>query len=100
MDAAMAIEDEKGHTCTNADGAPQNDDDDEEEPTSEEYEGGDDMSIDADDTVSQEEVENTFSKSPDKKEESEWRMSYNDTVEPSQQHEEDRSKINRAPVTG
>ncbi|XP_044970656.1 uncharacterized protein LOC123430889 [Hordeum vulgare subsp. vulgare] len=102
MDAAVAAEDENVHTGTVADGtAPQKEDShiriradgtpqnghEEEEDALEEYEGGDNMSANADGTGAQEEEEDTLYESPENDEDSEWRSA------PSQQQHEDRGKI-------
>lgn len=110
MDAALAAENENGHTGTiadgtapqnedshigkGADGTPQNEEGEEEEDASEEYEGGDNMSVDADGTGPQEEEEDVLLENPENEEDSEWRST------PSQQQKEDRDKIDNGFVVG
>ncbi|XP_044328904.1 myb-like protein X isoform X3 [Triticum aestivum] len=104
---AVAANDENGHTGTNADGtAPQEEDshigtaadgtpqNEEEEDASEEYEGSDNMSVDADGAGPQKEEEDALSENPDNEEESEWRSA------PSQQQKEDQDKIDNGFVVG
>ncbi|KAF7011242.1 hypothetical protein CFC21_025571 [Triticum aestivum] len=105
---AVAAEDENGHTGTNADGtAPQEEDshigtgadgtpqnEGEEEDASEEYEGFDNMSVDANRTGPQEEEEDALSENPENEEDSEWRSA------PSQQQKEDQDKIDNGFVVG
>ncbi|XP_044970657.1 CWF19-like protein 2 [Hordeum vulgare subsp. vulgare] len=88
MDAGVAAEDESGHTGTNADGTapqeedshigtgadgtPQNEEGEEEEDASEEYEGGDNMSVDADGSGPPDEQQDRSSEGPESEQDSEW----------------------------